>query len=77
MLVDVSKCGVVGTFGRDLFSDFSSLRDLSVGESDVFQIPLYLLNLILNFEQRICEDDVLIETELTGRRNQEFVHPDL
>ena len=68
---------MIGTFSGDLFLDFGSLGDLSVRESNIFKIPLYLFNLVLDFERRICEDDVLMKPELAGRRNQEFVHTNL
>ena len=67
---------MIGTFSGDLFQDFSSLRDLSVRESNVLQVPLYLFNLVLDFEQRIGKDNVLVKPELAGRRNGEFVHTD-
>ena len=63
---------MIGTFSGDLFQDIGCLGDLGVGESNVFQAPLYLFNLVLDFEQRIGKDDVLIKTELAGRGNREF-----
>ena len=67
---------MIGTFSGDLFQDFGCLGDLGVGESNVFQVPLYLFNLVLDFERCIGKDDVLIKPELAGRGNREFVHTD-